>query len=250
MTNFASTMERLAEYQGQLDANGKPRFLFRGHNEIHSDITSKFKRKTTEKTVESGQAFTVFRRAAEICRGLQGYSLRHLDGLAVLQHYGWPTPLIDFTGTAEVAAFFALLDATVDSHSVVYVLDCQKLPEDAIVIDHEFLTHKLADGGLRHRWLRQDGFAVTIREWREADKARSFDLLAPPFQSAISEHAFTVSPSDRANIADLLSIKGDPIPAHLQELLRIFCRHQFPDGLTAKLCSIVDEMWRDPGLAA
>lgn len=29
----------------------------------------------------------------------------------------------------------------------------------------QFMTHELADGGLRHRWLRQDGFAITPRDW-------------------------------------------------------------------------------------
>jgi len=96
---------------------------------------------------------------------LRGYSIDHLDGLAVLQHYGWPSPLIDFSATLEVAIFFALLGAKPDSTSIIYMLECEQLPPEAIVVDHDFLTHNLEGGGLKHRLLRQDGFAVTKREW-------------------------------------------------------------------------------------
>ncbi|MGH8522827.1 MAG: FRG domain-containing protein, partial [Gammaproteobacteria bacterium] len=165
-----------------------------------------------------------------------------LDGVAVLQHYGWPTPLIDLTGTLEVAVFFALHGSSVRSRAITYVVDTQKLPEQGVVVDHTFLTHTLHDGGLRCRWLRQDGFALTTRDWRAATDAREFDLLTAPFGSALEAHEFSVTDGERPELADVLSTAGDPIPQHLQNLLRLFCEHQFEGALAPKLAEIVKGM--------
>jgi len=241
VTELAEVRRRLTEYQGRDVANGLPRFLFRGQRAVYPGIKSTFARiPTTE--VEIGQAYTVYRYAKQICQGLRGYTIDHLDGVAVLQHYGWPTPLIDLTGTLEVAVFFSLHGASAESHAVIYVLDTQKLPEQAIVVDHAFLTHTLEDGGLRHRWLRQDGFALTTQDWRAAPDAREFDLLAIAFASALEAHEFVVTDRDRPEMADVLSTAGDPIPRHLQNLLRIFCDHQFEGTLAPKLAEIVKTM--------
>ncbi len=169
----------------------------------------------------------------------------HLDGVAVLQHYGWPTPLIDVTGTPEVAVWFALHGASVGSLAVVYIVDTEKLPEQVLVVDHDFLTHTLDGGGLRHRWLRQDGFALTTRDWRAATDARDFDLLNSTFAPAIEAHQFTVSDADCTELDHVLSTAGDPIPQHLQNLLRLFAQHQFDGALTPKLAEIVDGIWNE-----
>lgn len=242
MTDLAKVRRRLAEYQGRDLSDGRPRFLFRGQRAVYPSIRSTFSRTTTE-DMEIGQAYTVYRYAKQICQGLRGYTIDHLDGVAVLQHYGWPTPLIDLTGTPEVAVFFALYGASAGSRAVIYVVDSQMLPEQAIVVDHAFLTHTQDDGGFRHRWLRQDGFAVTTREWRAATDAREFDLLAPPLSSALEAHEFTVSDADRPELANVLSTAGDPIPQHVQNLLRLFCDHQFDGALSPKLTDIVNGMW-------
>jgi hypothetical protein len=47
--------------------------------------------------------------------------------LALIQHYGGPTRLLDFTWSPYVAAFFALETATTDA--AVFALDTRKLPE-------------------------------------------------------------------------------------------------------------------------
>jgi hypothetical protein len=104
MTNLSMVRKRLAEYEGRDVINGVPRFLFRGQRSIHSRINSTFARIPIDE-MEIGQCYTVYRQAKQICQGLQGYAIDHIDGLAVLQHYGWPTPLIDLTGTAELSVF-------------------------------------------------------------------------------------------------------------------------------------------------
>jgi|GEM_PF-2364356 len=241
MTDLATIRRRLEQYQN-LNNDNPPRFLFRGQQTKYPSINSTFAR-IPENDIVIGQAYTVYRYAKHICQGLRGYTIGHLDGVAVLQHYaGWPTPLIDFTGTVEVAVFFSLERANAGSEAVIYVLDTQKLSEKAEIISHDFFTHTLDDGGLRHRWLRQDGFAVTTKEWRAATDSREFDLLAEPFCQAIEAHEFTVSENDCANIADVLSVTDDPIPKHLQNLLRIFCSYQFGEELEPQLADIIEQI--------
>ncbi|HNP82743.1 MAG TPA: FRG domain-containing protein [Nitrospira sp.] len=244
MTDLAKVRRELAGYKEREVADGRPRFLFRGQRAIYPSIKSTFSR-VPNTEMEVGQAYTVYRYAKQICQGLRGYTIDHLDGVAVLQHYGWPTPLVDVTGTPEVALFFALHGASVGSRGVVYAIDTQRLPEQVLVVDHEFFTHPLDDGGLRHRWVRQDGFALTTRDWRAGTDARDFDLLNPTFAQAIEAHEFVVSTRDRTDLADVLSTAGDPIPRHLQNLLRLFAQHQFEGDLAPKLAAIVDGMWNE-----
>ena len=242
MPTLSEVRARLAEFRGRELADGRPQFLFRGQRAVYPSIKSTFARiPNTE--IEIGQAYTAYRHAKQICQGLRGYTIDHLDGVAVLQHYGWPTPLVDLTGTLEVAVFFALRGASSRSPAIIYVVDTHKLPGNGVVVDHTFLTHTLSDGGLRHRWLRQDGFALTTRDWRTATDARDFDLLSVPFNSALEAHEFIVTDHDRSEIADVLSTVGDPIPQHLQHLLRLFCSDHFGGAFAPKLSEIVERMW-------
>jgi hypothetical protein len=242
MTELAKVQKLLKEYQGRDVAEGRPRFLFRGQRAAYPGIKPTFSRIPTDE-IEISQAYMVYRHAKQICQGLRGYTIDHLDGVAVLQHYGWPTPLVDLTGTLEVAIFFALYGASAGSRAVIYLIDSQKLPEQSLVVDHSFLTHAVADGGLRHRWLRQDGFAVTTRQWRVAPDAREFDLLAPPFCYALEPHEFTVSDTDQCALPDVLSTARDPIPRHLQNLLQLFCHDTFGGSLSPKLVDVVKGIW-------
>jgi hypothetical protein len=242
VTELAKVRKRLAEYERRDITDGCPRFLFRGQRAVYPTIKSTFSR-IPNGEVEIGQAYAVYRYAKQICQGLRGYTIDHLDGVAVLQHYGWPTPLTDLTGSLEIAVFFALHGASAGSRAIIYVVDTQQLPENGLVVDHSFLTHTLGDGGLRHRWLRQDGFGLTTRDWRTATDAREFDLLAAPFRSALEAHEFTVAHSDRSESVDVLSTVGDPIPQHLQNLLWLFCDQQFQGELAPKLGDIVKGMW-------
>jgi len=44
-------------------------------------------------------------------------------------------------------------------------------------------------------------------------------------------------------LADVLSTSCDPLPQHLQNLLKLFCEHQFEAALSPKLADIVKGMW-------
>jgi hypothetical protein len=125
---------------------------------------------------------------------------------------------------------------------VIYAFDQTRLPQTAVVVDHEFLTHGLADGGLRHRWLRQDGFAITPRDWQMADISRSFDMLSQSFQATPEPYFFVVDPHDEPSIPNVLDQTNDPIPQHIQKLLRFFCDHQFGSDLHGNLHGIIQRI--------
>jgi hypothetical protein len=243
ITHLEEVERRLRPLEGMPSSSGTPRYFFRGQNKVHPKVSSTFARIPENNTIEIAQAYTAFRNAKHICSGLRGYHIGHLDGLAIMQHYGWPSPLIDLTGTLDVAIFFALLGAHPGETAVIYVIDRERLPDNITVIDHDFLTHEFGDGGLRHRWLRQDGFAITPVGWRDALVSRSFNLLDKGIKPVVSEHPFEVSAGDRAAIPDLLDKADDPIPEELQRLLHLFCQHQFQGEVEANLAAKINDMW-------
>jgi hypothetical protein len=240
VTTLEDVRIKLRPYENNILEDGEPRYLFRGQREQHSTITSTFDRLPLN--AGRGQAQTVFRRGHQLARGLRGYSVSPVDGVAVLQHYGWPTPLIDFSGVLEVAVFFALFRAKLGAEAVIYVLDRTKLPDNVVFVDHDFLTNELSDGGTRHRWLRQDGFAFTSQNWQVPDVGPKFDLLSDPFKPCLVSHPFTVRRDDASTLPDVLDQTADPLPAHLQNLLRLLCDHQFGANLHPDLRQIIDEI--------
>jgi hypothetical protein len=71
------------------------------------------------------RALRVFRRKAHIYLGDSSVIADDLRCLALMQHHGAPTRLLDFTKSPYVAAFFALEDATGDA--AVYALNTPAL---------------------------------------------------------------------------------------------------------------------------
>ena len=222
--------------------SGQPRFLFRGQSLVYPRVNSVFARIDINNRNQIEQAYTTFRWAKHICGGLRGYKISSLNGMAVLQHYGWPTPLIDLTGTVEVAVYFALSGARVGQTAVIYKLDCVAIPVETIIVDHDFLTHETDDGGLRSRWLKQDGFAIVPKNWIDPE-GRQFDLLSCEFAKSLTAYEFTVKAEDQANIANFYSIQDDPIPQQLQQLLRLYCQETFKNGLDNCLRAKIDAMF-------
>ena len=75
--------------------------------------------------LREGRALRVFRRKAHIYLADRSVLDDDLRCLALMQHHGAPTRLIDFTKSPYVAAFFALEDATTDA--AVYALNTPAL---------------------------------------------------------------------------------------------------------------------------
>jgi FRG domain len=241
----------LAAYDTKNLRHPLPRFLFRGVNDIFSTMVSGFALIPAAKTVAIGQAYTLLRYAKRIVPGIAGYDVEYYeDALAILQHYVWPTPLIDWSGTLDVAAFFALLYSLPGRQAVIYVLDLNLITPSVAsklwIIDHDFITTPLKQGGSRHRWLRQDGFAATTPSWRMADAAQGFDMFQLGLGSALTAHTFTVNSGDRPRLRGLLSVRQDPMPRKLKSMLVSYCASQFGTALDPSLAMRLRTMYQWP----
>ena len=139
-----------------------------------------------------------------------GYRIEKMhDRLSVLQHYIGRSPVIDLTGTPEVALYFALKHAA-STPSVVYSVDRRKA--DAVFTDHGFLALPLNEGGAKHRWLRQDGYSIASPDaWWKPDAVEAFDMLQ---LCGVSRFEFLRQDDDErlvSHLGDLESVEDDPL---------------------------------------
>ncbi len=246
MTTLASVRKELQRFQGKLLPSGQPQFLFRGESKIYPEIKSTFGRIDESCKERIQQAFTIFRgHARDIAGGIDGFlDIKLPEAVALLQHYGWPTPLIDLTGTVEVAIFFALQHTKVGQTAVIYRIDCEAIPKgEAVIIDHDFFAQKYQP--FQSRWLHQDGFAIAPEDWWHNPKSsRGFDLLSEKLKQAVTPYEFTVTADDSPDINDVLSIKNDLVAQKFIGLLKIVCEHEFGtlDKLDSELREIIEPM--------
>ena len=191
-------------------SNNDHRVLFRGQNKVWPSVRPSITRDDEQTRTEMWTVCRWFHTAAA---GVTGYSipLEH-DRLAILQHYIGRSPVIDLTATPEIALYFALLGANPGSECVVYSVDrAASTPQVAVFSDHSFLTLPLKDGGLKHRWLRQDGYSVGPAEWRDTDAVYKFDLLQLP---GVESARFTKDSEDDqliSHLGDLEDTASDPL---------------------------------------
>ncbi|WP_205504624.1 FRG domain-containing protein [Rufibacter psychrotolerans] len=139
-------------------------------------------------------------------RGITGYALKRLDEVALVQHYLEVSPMLDLTGTPEVALYFALLGSEGRvGPQVIYAFDPEDLRGRGLeVTDHNFLLLPLGEGGHKCRWVKQDGYGVCRPDLSQ------FDLLDFPHE----EFHFLADSTDRAAVkclGDLLKIDDDSV---------------------------------------
>jgi hypothetical protein len=170
-----------------------------------------------------------------------GSHVSRRDGIGLFQHYGLPTPFIDFSGCLDVAIFFALLGASVGTQAVIYSRPPQAARVGGIV-ELDFFCLPPTDGGLKHRHWRQDAFVVGPAEWQSTKCHVDFDLASPPFELALMTHQFTVSAGYRADIADIMSLSGDPLPNHLADLIDLWARERLSEPLHGDIRASLREM--------
>lgn len=248
--------EALAVYHRKNGPGRAPSYLFRGERKDWGAIIPSVARPDLKLSPAGfGQLQRLWSAAASLCAGLDGYHPRDaLDALAIFQHYGIPSPLIDFTGSPEVAEFFAYYGHVEGDVAYLYILDCEAVRSrsDLLLIDHDFLMYRPEDGGIRHRWLRQDGFALTIKEWRDLEAVRKINLRESTYPEVFAEviaFRFPTPAHYRLELADVLDPKDDPIPRKLPELLRLFCGSRL-GALDPALAEKIDAIYQGPGVPA
>lgn len=117
------------------------------------------------------RALRIFRRKAHIYLADRAALDDDLRCLALMQHHGAPTRLLDFTKSPYVAAFFALEDAVGDA--AVYALNTPALWSAAPSFDASLDRHRIdpREKGNFERWfLRNRWPVVWFGEPREMDR--------------------------------------------------------------------------------
>jgi hypothetical protein len=145
--------------------------------------------------------------------------------VAIVQHYLVKSPVLDVTGTPEIALYFAMMDPSATEARVVYAADAAALVAAGLsVTDHAFLALPLEDGGRKHRWLRQDGFTVGHSDWTDLCEAGKLDFVHLP---SVGSFTFTMLPGEDdlvANLGDLETVDGDPLAAKVRGVFESIAR--------------------------
>jgi hypothetical protein len=114
--------------------NEVPDWAFRGQADASWDLTTKFEREAKKYQHDSywfnNREFIILkdfqRRAHQYVQNLPDIG-RYIEWLSLLQHYGGPTRLLDFTYSCYVAAFFAL--ETAEKDSAIWAVNVRKLKQ-------------------------------------------------------------------------------------------------------------------------
>jgi FRG domain len=220
--NVMTALEALAWMKRQVNDSGD-NVLFRGQNRVWETIKPSITRDNEETMAVMWNICRQFQFAAS---GIAGYSIRNEhDRLAILQHYIGRSPVIDLTGTPEVALYFAFLNAEPGRKCVVYAVNKLIAASPEVIFSkHSFLAMPLQAGGAQHRWLRQDGYSVGPKEWRRIDRVQNFDLLR---LSGVYSQCFTKTASDEkliSNLGDLEDIARDPLALRVRGVISSIIR--------------------------
>jgi FRG domain-containing protein len=233
----------------------KPRYFFRGQRKEFTpqnssrpsiktsiSIVNGFSGSDTEKKKIRSQAYRICMLSGRIAGGMAGdLNMKVEDALALMQHYLWLSPVLDISGTISVAMFFAGLYSSQNEKSIIYVIDAEKVNGELLLYDHDFLMYDLKHGGLRHRWLRQDGYGISLRNFTGLTEVEDFDLVN--YEGVIVEAVKFNFPSDYKFDIDLMEAKGDPLPGHFKSVMRNTCRQLFGTELHPYLKERIDLMY-------
>jgi hypothetical protein len=201
--------------------------LFRGQIAIYPCIFPSLMRENISEE-QRRIWWAVTRRFIGSRSGLTGYRIEHPhDALAVIQHYLVKSPVLDLTGTPEIALYFALGNPTSRARRIVYAVEAGALRKSGLVVtDHGFLALPLDDGGLKHRWLRQDGYTVGTPDWTTLEGASKLDFAGLP---TVESFEFELQLGEQKivqHLGDLESVKDDPLASsvrsHFESIAKTF----------------------------
>jgi hypothetical protein len=139
-------IERWEDYVAQTE--GQAGWAFRGEISAHWPLVTSLARRLQTYCPEASlwplreqRALRVFRRKAHIYLDDASVIADDLRCLALMQHHGAPTRLLDFTKSPYVAAFFALEDAVGDA--AVYALNTPALWSAAPAFDRSLTRERI-----------------------------------------------------------------------------------------------------------
>lgn len=211
-----------------------PDILFRGQNMEYETIGSSMFRQNKAKQS------AIMRLCIETHRysgGITGYSLNDsLEEIGLLQHYLELSPMIDLTGTPEVALYFALLNSDANTKQIIYAFDTNVLKEkNIIVVNHDFLLMPLNQNGHQCRWMKQDGYGVCLKDWKDIDLSKNFNLLDykhEKFMFYAKENDWEVV----RDLGNLLDVENDAVAERVFNFLYSLSEHlNIQDTLSTEL---------------
>lgn len=163
----------------------KRRFLFRGQTSLYPSIPAFIGRLNDKE--EIGKAYTILRQFVGRLRGQIALIPQLIapdadETIALMQHYGWPTPFLDLTDSLKVAFFFATYkpgmagSVAPPNSAVIYAVDTTLLAPEYRHVQHD----DVVDPTLNLRWTIQRGHAIAAAGWPNMEHVRALDLLKLP----------------------------------------------------------------------
>ncbi len=194
-----------------------PNFLFRGQNREYNTISPSMFRENETKQL------AVLKLCVEIHKyssGITGYRLNNsLEELGLLQHYLELSPMLDLTGTPEVALYFSLLKHHTETPQIIYAFDQSDLKENGLeIVNHDFLLLPIDQKGYQCRWIMQDGYGVCLKDWRNLESSKNFNLLDYKHQKFIF-NVGEIELKTAENLGNLLDVKEDRVAERIFNIL-------------------------------
>lgn len=248
ITSWNQFMDLTTEFDG---------WIFRGQEDAHWPLDTSLSRYLAQYIPEASQwsireerALRIFRRKAHNFLDDSGALVDDLRCLALMQHHGSPTRMLDFTKSPFVAAYFALCDARSDS--AVFALDTPKLWKRAPV-NYPKLTRQVIDprlkGNFANYFLPNRHEILWIGEPRQMDRrlvAQSGTFVMPgvvniPVDQVI--HKYDVNDSLLQKLVLHQSVRSEG----MKSLYRMNITHStlFPglDGLARSMAYELEMTW-------
>jgi FRG domain len=191
-----------------------PRYLYRGESRCFDSTCSSIDR------VRAGSDSDIAAEIEEIVEWVKAFTAHELEleevgAHALLQHYGLPTELIDFTSDLGVAATFAN-DGLRDGEGCIGILDF------SVAIQQFNTIFNLRDLQLAERAVRQAAFGVHPL-WPKAGSVYERDLKRPEVCQALGLRWFRFRRNredlllfGREKLREVISERNDPIAGWLR----------------------------------
>jgi hypothetical protein len=185
-----------------------PSYLFRGERKIYDTITSteyRFKNSSTISSNVKDEILLIIKKCSKTMKECE-YPIELMASL--LQHYGFPTPIVDVTSSLDVAASFAAHNNR-QKKGRILVYKMKELVTNCVVID-------LSDDSIpAQRPRRQKGFTIFHEGYNGL--SGEFDKIRPTI------FEFQGIPSDiikyDKNKYYCDDLKRDPVSGFLNDLI-------------------------------
>ena len=208
----SSTLKRIVvnPMTGASSEETIPAFLFRGESRVYPSICSSRHRFEQDTRFSKHEKSIINYIGGKLDELLQQMGLHSMGSAALLQHYRFPTEVIDTTSSIDIAASFAISGGISNKPGRILLYPMDSLMENAIVIDLSIIYWS-------RRPLHQRGFMIFHADYQDWQHERLIDDVH------VEEHRFIGSEEDRQcydKTANLIGLPTrDPVSGLLNKLV-------------------------------